>query len=34
MAAAAQKKRRAKNENPPVFGFSFSHTPHHVPKYT
>jgi hypothetical protein len=26
--------RKTKNENPPVFGFSFACTPHHVPKYT
>jgi hypothetical protein len=28
------EERKTKNENPPVFGFSFSRTPHHVPKYT
>jgi hypothetical protein len=26
--------QKTKNENPPVFGFSFSRTPHHVPTYT
>jgi hypothetical protein len=36
MAAAARKneERKTKNENPPVFGFSFSRTPHRVPQYT